>query len=376
MGQDNRSPSIEVMCLFFIFSSIVISASRVVARLQSAAGLWWDDWFSLMALIFVVALNLLGYVDARHGLGKHVASISPSDATLTLRSLYFDGWIYNFALSLAKLSVLCFYQRIFATARKTRIFLWITAGLTTIWLTAVTLAGLIHCIPVKAFWNPMVKGKCIDSWSFFLGSAVPSIVLDLILLVVPMPFLWRLQIGATQKIALFVIFLLGYLNPVISFVRLAYLIKLKSNIQNPDVTWNLANLAIWSIAECSVALISASVPSLQFLFNRVVGRCATPRNSTAGARYGSHKEGPGAPIGVVKRSGSFTRLRIERVDLGFSRIPDNYEVAAYRKGNSNSEGMELRTSKGPLQPHILVSRSVDVVSHQVVEASAQGVEHV
>ena len=108
----------------------------------------------------------------------------------------------------------------------------------------------------------------------------------------------------------------------------------------------------------------------------MVGRFATPRNPTTGARYGGRKEGPGAPIGVVKQSGSFTRLRNERLDLGFSRIPDNYKVAAYKKSGSNGEGMELRTSKGPPQPHILVSRSVDVVSHQVVEASRQGVEHV
>lgn len=141
----------------------------------------------------------------------HVASIDPSDATLNLRSLYFEGWVYNFALSLAKVSVLYFYQRIFATTKVTRISFWITAGLTTVWFTFVTLIGLVHCIPVRAFWDPMVKGKCIGSWSFFLGSAVPSIVLDLILLIFPMPFLWRLQIGATQKVALFVIFLLGYL---------------------------------------------------------------------------------------------------------------------------------------------------------------------
>lgn len=94
-----------------------------------------------------------------------------------------------------------------------------------------------------------------------------------------------------------------------------------------------------------------------------------------GAKLASRKEGPGAPIGVVNRSDSFKRLRDERLDLGFSRVPDNYDVAAYKKGGLDGEGMELRMSKGPPQPHILVSRSVDVVSHQIVEASGEGVEH-
>ena len=75
----------------------------------------------------------------------------------------------------------------------------------------MTLAVLFGYVPVRAAWDPDINGRCIDRWSFYMGSTVPSIVLDLILLVIPDPFLWRLHMGTSQKIALTVTFLLGYL---------------------------------------------------------------------------------------------------------------------------------------------------------------------
>ncbi len=125
--------------------------------------------------------------------------------------LYNDGWVYNFALLLVKISVLCFYQRIFVTARATKQLLWITGGLASVWFTSMTLAVIFECTPIRAAWDVEVNGGCINRWSFYMGSAVPSIVLDLILLIIPVPFLWRLQMGTSQKIGLTVTFLLGYL---------------------------------------------------------------------------------------------------------------------------------------------------------------------
>ena len=149
--------------------------------------------------------------DAEHGVGKHVTLIDPSGINFYLHSLYFDGWIYNCALLFIKLSVLCFYQRVFATTRRTRQVLWLTAGITIAWFIGNTFAVLFQCIPARAIWDANVRGKCIHSFAFYLGSAGPSIVLDFVLLFIPVPFLWRLHMRTSQKIALTVTFLLGYL---------------------------------------------------------------------------------------------------------------------------------------------------------------------
>ena len=58
-------------------------------------------------------------------------------------------------------------------------------------------------------WNPFVLGRCINIHSFFIGIAVPNIITDIALLVMPLPYMWRLQVTLPKKIALMFVFILG-----------------------------------------------------------------------------------------------------------------------------------------------------------------------
>lgn len=150
-------------------------------------------------------------IGAQHGLGKHVEVAGPSGAIFYLHTLYFDGLVYNVCLTTVKISVLCFYQRIFSITRRARQVLWITAGVTIAWCISVVMTCLLECIPIKAVWTPTIKGKCIDALQFYYGSAGSSIILDFALLAIPVPFLWRLHMDWSHKVALMTTFLLGYL---------------------------------------------------------------------------------------------------------------------------------------------------------------------
>lgn len=50
---------------------------------------------------------------------------------------------------------------------------------------------------------------------------------------------------------------------VIATVRLADLMT--DNIANPDITWEFANVAIWTVPECAVATISGKLNSTPLL---------------------------------------------------------------------------------------------------------------
>ena len=150
--------------------------------------------------------------ESRHHLGQHIEVAGPQAALFYVKTLYADGLVYNFCLTLVKLSVLCFYQRIFATTIRARRVLWITAGITIAWCISVVLVCVLECIPVRASWDPSIhEKKCIDFLRFYYGSAGSSIVLDFILLIIPVPFLWRLHMDWSNKVALTMTFLLGYL---------------------------------------------------------------------------------------------------------------------------------------------------------------------
>lgn len=71
------------------------------------------------------------------------------------------------------------------------------------------LVTAFQCVPVSGLWNPNIPTKCINGKQFFLGSLIPDISIDVALLSLPVPYIWRLHRTTSQKIALAGTFMLG-----------------------------------------------------------------------------------------------------------------------------------------------------------------------
>lgn len=94
------------------------------------------------------------------------------------------------------------------------------------WFLSTILVSTFGCVPVKAAWDLTVLDKrCVNSDRFFIDNAVLNILGDLILLCVPMPIVWTLQLAQPKKIALTAVYLLGSFALVTSIVRTIYLVK-------------------------------------------------------------------------------------------------------------------------------------------------------
>ena len=71
--------------------------------------------------------------------------------------------------------------------------------------------AIFSCIPVQGFWDVTIKAKCVNQLQFYIGQAVATILLDLVLLCLPVFPVLRLQVSNAQKIGLVAIFGLGIL---------------------------------------------------------------------------------------------------------------------------------------------------------------------
>ncbi|KAJ8062944.1 hypothetical protein OCU04_008191 [Sclerotinia nivalis] len=209
---------------------------------------------------------MLTNLAAYHGSGKH-----GGDPTFFLHVFYFDEIWYCTGIFLTKISVLCFYYRIFAITRSLRLALWIVGGWVIGWWIALTSASIAQCSPIPRYWNRKIEGICVYQYGFFFGQAIPNIVLDFAFLLLPIVPLWKLKMQRHQKWALLAVFLLGYTNPLISILRIVSFIQLGPNTAI-DINYNFIPPALWSAAEVSVAIFSCSIPSLTYLFRRTVGR--------------------------------------------------------------------------------------------------------
>lgn len=85
---------------------------------------------------------------------------------------------------------------------------------------AQLLISIFQCYPPRAFWerwnpvNPMTPDQfyCgVDSNKFFNGNSIPNIVTDAFVVLLPVPYVWKLQLPMPQRIALVGIFALGAL---------------------------------------------------------------------------------------------------------------------------------------------------------------------
>ena len=68
---------------------------------------------------------------------------------------------------------------------------------------------VFHCKPVNMLWDPAVKGMCINYDDVLITMASLNIGTDVLILCLPLPQLWKLQLPARTKRHLAGIFLLG-----------------------------------------------------------------------------------------------------------------------------------------------------------------------
>lgn len=157
------------------------------------------------------------------GLGKHIDTVSPGDVTKGLLILYADYPLYDIAITLPKFSALCFYARVFnaRSNRPLRIVLWTTAATNMGWIIYAIISAIFQCTPVNKAWQPAVGGYCINTYDWWMSSAISSVIIDFIILLIPMPILWKLKLRPLRKLMLVGVFFCGYgWGPPIAPIRL------------------------------------------------------------------------------------------------------------------------------------------------------------
>ncbi len=65
------------------------------------------------------------------------------------------------------------------------------------------------CQPLSKFWDSTVPGKCINTYRYYLTGTALNILIDVAILVLPMPVIWSLKMPRRQQIWVSGIFALG-----------------------------------------------------------------------------------------------------------------------------------------------------------------------
>ncbi|KAI9823079.1 MAG: hypothetical protein M1826_000283 [Phylliscum demangeonii] len=183
-------------------------------------------------------------------------------STTSLLAQYIFEVLYSVCITVTKLSILLLYRYLFAV-RPFRfavyaVGLYVTAcGITQFFVT------IFQCRPIQRSWDYVhVQGSCIQGLLFFYAAAILNLIADLVILLLPMPVVWRLQITWRQKLALTAIFVLGGFACFASVVRITVIQRLSHQEGSIDRTWDGVDLSIWSAVESGVGIVCACLPPM------------------------------------------------------------------------------------------------------------------
>ncbi|KAI9808067.1 MAG: hypothetical protein M1826_004364 [Phylliscum demangeonii] len=270
-GTDSKAASVLAVHVVMPALATVATVARVVARRINQVPLGADDYTLSVALLFAFGLAATAIASVHNGLGHHDYSVPVAALENFSKGAYAFEILYAICVMLVKISILLLYRALFTT-RAFRTAVLVVAGYVMMLGVASTLVTLFKCKRVSDGWKIPGAGECIDDVSFFVSTSALNLVADVVILVLPMPVVWRLQILPRQKVALTAIFTLGSCACVAAAVRLGFVAHLGASTDAPDITWFTVDPLNWSLIEPCVGIICACLPALGPLLRAFGGR--------------------------------------------------------------------------------------------------------
>jgi hypothetical protein len=104
--------------------------------------------------------------------------------------------------------MLTLYLRIFTVA-PFKTYTYVVIALVSAYGFAFFVVFLTNCSPMHQLWDPVPGGWCYSATTEQFTSIALNLMLDLAVLALPMPVLWRLQIPRHNKIFVTLMFSVG-----------------------------------------------------------------------------------------------------------------------------------------------------------------------
>ncbi|KIV85503.1 hypothetical protein PV11_01194 [Exophiala sideris] len=275
INPQNRGPALEYVCIVLAAVGTAIVTARIYSRLFITKAPGFDDLLIVLALFFLIALSVLVVIGNKvYFSGRHVWDIPIETFVGSRLNIWVSLWCYVAAITLIKVSVLLFYRRL--SVKFSRAFLiatWVGIAYNILYVVGFGLGLLLLFDPIQAYWKSFdpVWAATHHFHSGNEGVALPasgafSVLGDLYSTLLPLILVYNLELPVRQKMALYVLFALGFMAVAAGLVRTVLLYKLLN--VDYDFSWELWVTWIWALLELYLALFAASAPGLKPFFRR------------------------------------------------------------------------------------------------------------
>ncbi|KAG6359894.1 hypothetical protein INS49_010947 [Diaporthe citri] len=309
-GED-RTALVWIIGIVFGILGFIAFCLRVASRVFVGTHATWgpEDWVMTVAVVLMIPLAVLSVPLANYGLGKDMWEVEPDNITKILYLYFWDELVYLAVLPVTKISILLFYLKIFPK-REVKIAIWVLVGFNIAYLIVFEVISIFQCRPIAGAWlawDKTFEATCNDINMQGWMAAALNLVLDLSVIILPLPELAGLSLSLRKKIQILSMFCVGFFVTIVSALRLQSLAKY-ANTSN--VTQDYVEVGYWSTIEVPVGVICACMPAIRSLiatiFPKVFG--TTQQKSDYTGISGGSKQWS---FGRLNSSGKHIKVKTE-----------------------------------------------------------------
>lgn len=161
----------------------------------------------IVLVLMTIAVDL-----TKGGIAHHQAALElsdPEEIVVWAKLAVSIPVIYLGAILFPKSAILAIFLRIFTKAPYRKTCYALAVLLIANWV-ANTTAGLLMCVPLRYLWDKSILGgHCFDINTYFRWSSLINILTDVVMLLLPLPVVWKLRTSTNIKIGLSFTFAMG-----------------------------------------------------------------------------------------------------------------------------------------------------------------------
>lgn len=275
----NQPATILGCTITFLSIAVLAVIFRVWIRIKDR--LWgWDDAFVVLACVTSIVGDTMVCLMPNDGLGLHLWTLDNAHLISYFKHIFSTNVAYCASSTFIKMSILYQYLRLFSETTTTSTFdtryriarrlTWSLIVLCCVWGVIFTCLAAFACNPIDKNWNWTKPGHCIG-WGtkiptrffpMYLGHSISNSVLDIMVLLLPLPFLRILRLGGKSKAGLICLYTLGTAVGVVAVGRMIALsVNRAGTIPVMDMTYYTPAVYIFGVLEVNLAIIAASIPT-------------------------------------------------------------------------------------------------------------------
>jgi len=259
----------DVLGVTWLFTSlaIIVVGLRAYTRQRFLKRWTVEDWLMYSALVMHIVDQALITVCCRYGLGKEFENMTMDDSRIVQKLEFVAAFFAYMTSMLSRISIAMLLVRIFGVARPG--FKWFVIGMTTIIsITAVLciVFKFVQTKPVEAFWDVRIKGtKMLPKNTEPITALVFQFLLmlsDFLLCVLPVAFVWNVQMPKRRKVGLVLLFSVSILTTGIMAGKIGLILQIFMGGIRRWLGMYTAVFFIIEFVEHCIVIIVGSVPTL------------------------------------------------------------------------------------------------------------------